>query len=42
MIPYKLKFNIKIGRYPAMTFIVTRFKKANLQTRFWNCVRPYE
>ena len=42
MILYKLKFNTKFGRYPAMPFIVVRFKERKLQRRFWNCVRPYD
>ena len=41
-IPYKFKFNTKIGGYPAMLFIVMRFKEGNLQRRFWDCVRPYD
>ena len=41
-IPYKLKFNTKIGMYPALPLIVMRFKERNLQRRFWNCVRPYD
>ena len=41
-IPYKSKFNTKIGRYPAMSFIAMRFKERNLQRHFWTCVRPYD
>ena len=33
---YELKFNTKIGRYSAMSFIVMRFKERNLQSCIWN------
>ena len=42
MIPYKLKLNIKIGRYPTMPFMVMRFKERNLQRRVWNSVKIVE
>ena len=38
--PYKLQFNTKIRRYPAMPFMVMRFKERNLQRRIWNCLKP--
>ena len=41
-IPYKLKLNTKIGRYPAIPFIVMCFIERSLQKRSWNCVRPYD
>ena len=41
-IPYKLKFDTKIGMYPAMSFVVMCFKEGILQSRFWDCVRPYD
>ena len=40
--PYKLKFNTKIRRYPAMPFVAMRFKERNLQRRIWNCLKPYD
>ena len=40
--PYKLKFNTKIRKYPAMPFMVMRFKERNLQRRIWNCLKPYD
>ena len=40
--PYKLKFNAKIRRYPAMPFMVMRFKERNLQRPIWNCLKPYD
>ena len=40
--PYKLKFNTKIGRDPAMSFIVISFRERNLQIHVWNCVRLYD
>ena len=42
MIPYKLKLNIKIGRYPTIPFMVIRFKERNLQRRILNSVRIVE
>ena len=39
--PYKLKFHTKIRKYPAMPFMVMRFKERNLQRRIWNCLKPY-
>ena len=40
--PYKLKFNAKIRRYPAMPFMVMCFKERNLQRTIWNCLKPYD
>ena len=39
-IPYQLKLNTKIGRYPTMPFMVMHFKERNLQRSIWNCVKP--
>ena len=41
-LPYKLKFNTNIGRYPAVPFMVVCFKERNLQKNVWNCVKPYD
>ena len=30
MVPYELKFNTKIGRYPGIPFMVMRFKERHL------------
>ena len=37
--PYKLKLNTKIGKYPAMSSMVICFKERNPQRRIWNCVK---
>ena len=41
-IQYKVKSDTKIGMYPAMPFIVMCFKEGILQSRFKDCVRPYD
>ena len=38
-IPYKLKLNRKIRRYPAMLFVVMRFKERNFQRRISNYLK---
>ena len=39
---YKLKFNTKIRRYPAIPFMLMHFKERNLQRGIWNCLKPYD